>query len=131
MASALYSSLTNPCYNRYMWRIWKHKLFSMAFPIAALVLLVLLASLQYYWVGQVSVGERERMRASLRVGATRFSEDFDRELARIYLSLQMDAATMRDQAWKDYARRYNHWFATAPYPRLVGDVYLVQIYENG
>jgi signal transduction histidine kinase len=103
----------------------------MAFPIAALVLLVLLASLQYYWVGQVSVGERERMRASLRVGATRFSEDFDRELARIYLSLQMDAATMRDQAWKDYARRYNHWFATAPYPRLVGDVYLVQIYENG
>ncbi len=103
----------------------------MAFPIAALVLLVLLASLQYYWVGQVSVGERERMRASLRVGATRFSEDFDRELARIYLSLQMDAATMRDQSWKEYARRYNHWFETAPYPRLVGDVYLVQIYESG
>ncbi|MFL5801122.1 MAG: sensor histidine kinase [Roseiflexaceae bacterium] len=103
----------------------------MAIPIAALLLLVLLASLQYYWVGQVSVGELERMRASLRAGATRFSEDFDRELARIYLSLQMDAATMRDQSWKDYARRYDHWFATAPYPRLVGDVYLVQIYENG
>src|SRR5262245_39300864 len=114
-----------------MLRIRKHKIFSMAIPVAALLLLVLLASLQYYWVGQISVGELERMRASLRSGATRFSEDFDRELARIYLTLQMDAATMRDQSWKDYARRYDNWFATAPYPRLVGDVYLVQIYENG
>jgi signal transduction histidine kinase len=103
----------------------------MAIPIAALLLLLLLATLQYYWVGQVSVGELERMRASLRAGATRFSEDFDRELARIYLSLQMDAPTMRDQSWKDYARRYDHWLATAPYPRLVGDVYLVQVYESG
>src|SRR5262245_6894360 len=114
-----------------MLRIWKHKLFSMAIPIAALLLLVLLASLQYYWVGQLSADERERMRTNLRTGATRFSEDFNRELARIYLSLQMDAATMRDQAWKDYARRYDNWFATAPYPRLVRDVYLVQVYENG
>src|SRR5262249_51270469 len=130
-AATLYSTLTIPCYNSVMLRIWKHKLFSMAIPIAALLLLVLLASLQYYWMGQISADERERMRTSLRVGATRFSEDFNRELARIYLSLQMDAATMRDQAWKDYARRYDNWFATAPYPRLVGDVYLVQVYENG
>jgi signal transduction histidine kinase len=103
----------------------------MALLVAALLLLLLLASLQYYWVGQVSVGERERAQASLRAGATRFSDDFDRELARIYLSLQMDAATLRDQAWEDYTRRYDHWFAKAPYPRLVSDIYLVEMYENG
>ncbi|HET9222726.1 MAG TPA: hypothetical protein VFO07_09490, partial [Roseiflexaceae bacterium] len=114
-----------------MIRKWKTKLASMAFLVAALLLLLLLASLQYYWVGQVSVGERERAQASLRAGATRFSDDFDRELARIYLSLQMDAATLRDQGWEDYSRHYDHWFAKAPYPRLVGDVYLVEIYESG
>ena len=114
-----------------MLRKWKHKLSSIGLIGAALSLLLLLASLQYYWVGQVSAGERERMRASLLTGATRFSEDFDRELARIYLNLQLDAATVRDQAWKNYARRYEHWFANAPYPRLVGDIYLVEVYESG
>jgi signal transduction histidine kinase len=103
----------------------------MVLLIAALLLLLLLASLQYYWVGQVSAGERERAQAGLRAGATRFSDDFDRELARIYLSLQMDAATLRDQDWKEYALRYDHWFEKAPYPRLVGDIYLVEIYESG
>ncbi|HEX5691474.1 MAG TPA: histidine kinase dimerization/phospho-acceptor domain-containing protein, partial [Roseiflexaceae bacterium] len=114
-----------------MLRTWKHKLSTFGLISAALILLLLLASLQYYWVGQVSAGERERMRASLVTGATRFSEDFDRELARIYLNLQMDAATVRDQAWQNYARRYEHWFASAPYPRLVGEIYLVEVYENG
>jgi signal transduction histidine kinase len=114
-----------------MIRLWKDKFSSMPILVAVLLALLLLASLQYYWVGQVSEGERERMRASLRAGATRFSEDFDHELARAYLSFQMDAATLRDQAWKDYARRSEHWFSTAPYPRLVGDVYLVEVYESG
>src|SRR5262245_8354708 len=103
----IYSSQTDPCYNRVMMRKWKTRLASMALLIAALLLLLLLASLQYYWVGQVSVGERERAQASLRAGATRFSDDFDRELARIYLSLQMDAATLREQAWDEYAARYD------------------------
>jgi signal transduction histidine kinase len=114
-----------------MLRKWKHKLSSVGLIGAALILLLSLASLQYYWVGQVSAGERERMRASLLTGATRFSEDFDRELARIYLNLQMDAATVRDQAWKKYAQRYERWFASAPYPRLIGDIYLVEVYESG
>lgn len=98
---------------------------------ALIALLLLLGLLQYYWVDQISEGERARMHTSMRTSATRFSEDFDRELARIYLSLQMDASTMRDQNWKDYAERYQRWFALSPYPRLVDQVYLVQVYANG
>jgi len=66
---------------------------------AALVALIALAVLQYHWVGQVSAGERERRQANLTLGAARLGEDFDRELARAYLALQMDAATLRDKAW--------------------------------
>ena len=40
-------------------------------------------------------------------------------------------ATLRDQQWKEYARRYDHWFASAPYPRLVGDIFLVEVYAAG
>ena len=86
-------------------RLWKHKRFSaLILPIAFLALL-LLAALQSRWVAQVSAGERERMQANLRVGATRFSEDFDRELARAYLTFQMDAATVADRAWDRFSRR--------------------------
>jgi len=44
-----------------------------------LVLLPLLAVLQYRWLGEVSAGERERMQANLRTSADRFCADFDRE----------------------------------------------------
>ncbi len=94
---------------------------------ASLVLLLaLFATLQYRWLGQVSRAERERMQESLSAGATQFSRDFDRELARAYLSLQMDAADLRDNRWDDYSKRYDRWFQTAPYPRLVKGVFVVE-----
>jgi two-component system, OmpR family, sensor histidine kinase SenX3 len=99
--------------------------------LAALVALVLLATLQYYWVGRVSAAERERTQATLRAGAARFGEDFDRELARMYLSFQMDAETLRDHDWERYAGRYDHWTNTAPYAGLVDAVYLVELRDRG
>jgi|GEM_PF-145091 len=110
---------------------WKHQRFSVLILATALLALILLATLQYYWLGQVSVGERERLQASLQVGATRFAEEFDRELARIYLSFQIDAATMANRSWSRYAERYERWFASAPYPQLVDDVFLVQVSQLG
>lgn len=99
--------------------------------VATLVALTLLATLQYHWVGQVSAGERERRQASLALSARRMGEDFDRELARAYLGLQMDAATLRDADWERFAARYDHWRATAPYPGLVHNVYLVEVNQGG
>ncbi|MBX0329956.1 HAMP domain-containing histidine kinase [Oscillochloris sp. ZM17-4] len=98
---------------------------------AALLALLILAAMQYYWVGQVSAGELERRQASLELSAQRMSEDFNRELARAYLSLQMDAATLRDQDWARYATRYDSWRATAPYAGMVKDIYLVEVNQIG
>lgn len=96
-----------------------------------MVALIALAGLQYYWADQVSAGERERRQANLSLAAARLGEDFDRELARAYLALQMDAATLRDKNWDRYARRLDRWEETAPYPGLVKDVYLVQVNHLG
>jgi len=99
--------------------------------IAAILALGLLATLQYYWVDQVSAGERERRQASLNLGASRLSEDFNRELARAYLTFQIDAATLRDRDWSRFAGRYERWQASAPYPGLVNDLYIVEVSQIG
>jgi hypothetical protein len=98
---------------------------------AALLALLLLATLQYSWVGQLSAGDLERRQANLALAAARLGEDFDRELARAYLALQMDAATLRDNDWDRYARRIDRWEETAPYPGLVQSIYLTQVSQIG
>lgn len=118
-------------YNLCMSRYLRLPTPSVALLAAAIVAIVGLATLQYYWVGQVSAGERTRMQASLQFSAQRFGEDFDRELARAYLSLQMDAATLRDREWGRYAQRVDDWRSSAPYPGLVGTIYLVEVNQIG
>jgi signal transduction histidine kinase len=98
---------------------------------ALLALLPLLAALQYRWLGQVSASERERMQMNLRTAAMRFSHDFDRELTRAYRLFQMDASAWREQSWEELAQCYDRWMTTAPYPRLVSDVFIVVQEEGG
>jgi len=98
----------------------------MMFAITALlVLLAILATLQYRWIGQVSQVEQERLQESLRLDATQFGRDFDREIMRAYLSLGMDEKTFREGSWKAYAETYEKWMQLAPYPRLAKDILLV------
>ena len=47
------------------------------------------------------------------------------ELARAYVSLQLDATTVRQRAWAGYADRYAFWRAASNEPTLVTDVFLV------
>lgn len=112
-------------------RSWKQQRGTIVAVGVALPALLALTILQYHWVTQVSIGERERMQAGMEVGAARLRDDVNRELARVYLSFQIRADTVAARAWDKYARRYNHWNATAPYPRLVKDVYLVEINQRG
>src|SRR5438045_4428800 len=93
---------------------------------ARIALLPRLAVLQFRWLGEVSQAERDRMQASLKTAVSNFSQDFDRELTRAYLSFQMDSRTERERDWQDYARRYDQWMQAAPYPQLVSGVYLAE-----
>src|SRR5438270_14046438 len=95
--------------------------------VAALIaLLPVRAVLQFRWLGEVSQAERERMQASLKTAVANFTQEFDRELTRAYMTLQMEARTLRDHDWQTYARRYDHWVQTVPFPQLVSGVYLVE-----
>ena len=101
-------------------------------PISILVGIVVLlvpalAWMQYQWLGQLSEAERERMQRTLRTAATQFANDFDTELSRTLISLQVNGATLRDQNWQAYAQSYSQWAAATTDPRLVRDVWLVDV----
>src|SRR5829696_3571014 len=84
-----------------------------------------LAWMQYQWLGQLSTAERERMQRTLRTAAAQFATEFDSELSRTLVSLQVDGATIRDQNQTAYAQRYSVWANSVSEPRLVRDVWLV------
>jgi signal transduction histidine kinase len=91
---------------------------------ALLVLLPALAVLQYRWVGQVSTAERERMQRNLRTAAGQFRENFDLEIVRAVLSLQVGPATALEGASERYTDRYETWLNTSAHPQVVAAVLL-------
>jgi signal transduction histidine kinase len=91
-----------------------------------LVLLALLATLQYRWLGEVSDAERERMRASLRARASEFTQEFDGELTRTYLAFHVGSEQLDDDAAAALADAYARWQSTARIPALVRAVYLAE-----
>jgi len=110
---------------------WTNKRFVLAVLSTVVLALIVLAGLQFHWVAQVSAGELARMQAHLRIGAARVQEDFDRELARAYLSFQIGSDTVAERDWERYARRFRHWSTNASYPQIVEDVYLVEVNQLG
>ena len=98
---------------------------------AMAVLLPLLAALQYYWLGQVSEAATERMQISLRASATRFRQDFNREFIRAYVNFQMDSLAPPQDIERYQLERFERWNQTAPYARLISEVFVVNYDEQG
>ena len=91
---------------------------------AMLVLLPVLAALQFRWLGQLSDAERERLQRNLRATTGEFTHTIDLEVARALVGLQVDGATLQEGAWDRYAERYAAWQAATAYPALVAGVWL-------
>jgi signal transduction histidine kinase len=89
-----------------------------------LILLPLLAVLQYRWIGEVSAAERDRLESSLRLASDHFASDFDSELARLSSNFQF-----RDgfpESGEPVVERYQNWSETSGYPRLIRNIYLLK-----
>jgi signal transduction histidine kinase len=90
-----------------------------------LILLVALATLQYRWIGRVSAAEHQRLRESLLVDGTRFTEDVDRELTRAFLYFHPEPST-DEEGIQHAIRQLDRWRAEAPWPDLVQDLLVVR-----
>ena len=103
----------------------------LAIPVILVILLAVLASLQYIWSGEVSAMERHRMRSSLNAAGGHFSEDFDREVTRAFLMFHPASGQTDDARLQRVVDQYDRWMAEAPYPRLVRDVFLIRKIADG
>jgi signal transduction histidine kinase len=105
-------------------RLLKQKPSLMLLLVAALLaLLPLLAVLQYHWLGEVSRGERERMRQNLTTSAAQFCQEFDRELTALFQHFQTRSDEFEAFGEANLAGRFKSWQATAAHPQLVKEIY--------
>ena len=92
---------------------------------SALLLLPLMAVLQYRWIGQVSDAERERQERTLKAATSQVAQDLDLELFRVLVGLQVDGDSLKNETWEEYADRALAWRAATAVPAFVREVLLV------
>lgn len=96
--------------------------------LAVLVLLGILATLQYRWTGELGEAEQARLQAAARSRAEGMARDLDGELARLHRQLGLRGDAIGDADW---ARRWEAWRREARWPALAEDVYRLRPGEAG
>jgi signal transduction histidine kinase len=94
---------------------------SLAAAAVLAILLVVLASLQYRWLGQVARAEGERARARLSTAASGFAADFDREVGHVAACLGSSPAS--DEPVNERVARRHDCLARSGVQPLVADLY--------
>jgi len=64
--------------------------FSLAVVGILILLLAVLATLQYRWIAQLSEAERTRLEANLHQATEGFCKDFDHEVARAFVIFNLE-----------------------------------------
>jgi len=104
----------------------KHSWFSILTVVSLLGLLVLLAALQYHWLGKISDGEREQLQKRLQTDTERFAEDFNREMQTAFYTFKLDSDVWREKDWNLFAERFDLWRSKTNYSNLIKDFYFIQ-----
>ncbi len=99
--------------------------------VAIVLLLPALAWLQYSWLDQIAVADRERRERTVRTSATQLAQEFDLELGKAFFALQVDHGPLGDQGAVAYAARYASWSSAATNPRMVQAVYRASAPPDG
>ncbi|MEO8073754.1 MAG: hypothetical protein ABI686_11005, partial [Acidobacteriota bacterium] len=108
-------------------KFWKEKnLFPVLSVVFLLGLLVLLAGLQYKWLGQISDAEREHLQSRLQDDTKRFAEDFNREIQSVYFDFQINAEDFKNQNWNNFNKSLISWHNQTQFPELIKDFYFVK-----
>ena len=93
--------------------------------VCALVgILLVLAVLQYQWIGQFSSAERERMQERLRVTVSQFQQQFNEPLFRMAASFQMEPPSVRERDWNRFIDLYKDWTEHETHAGLLADLYV-------
>ena len=101
------------------------------FMALLVVLVCVLAVLQYRWIGELSVNEKKQLQYDLQAAANKLSSSFNAELNTAAEALQPSEQQVQEMGpRKAYESRYREWHASAAHPRLFRRVAMVGE-ENG
>jgi len=83
------------------------------------VLVCVLAVLQYNWIGEISVNEQKQRQYDLQTAANKLSNAFNAELNAAAEALQPSDQQVQEMGrQKAYESRYSEWRASAQHPRI-------------
>ena len=88
------------------------------------LLLILVAMLQYRWTTQISEAAELRIGTRLESLMMDWHLDFYRELSDICNAMWAGPDTGAGDDWRAYMRRYAEWKQVVPHPDLVKDVFI-------
>ena len=94
------------------------------------MLLGVLGTLQYRWLGEVSNAERERLRTTLRTRAADFSRDFDREITRTYMAFHADPELFSGRAASALADAYARAQSESAIGGIIQAVYFLEVIDG-
>lgn len=89
------------------------------------VLLVVLAVLQYRWLGDVSTAERDRMRANLQTRANDFAQAFDSQITRVFTTFHVDPERLDADPAATLGESYGRLPVNLAPPGLVKGIFIV------
>jgi signal transduction histidine kinase len=96
--------------------------------VLLVIALLTLAGLQYHWIGQISVAERQQLESSVRNSSGRFAGDFNLEIRSLTSALDFRGYEPGEAA---IVARYRGWAENSGYPELVRKLYLVRSAPTG
>ena len=91
---------------------------------ALLIVISVLAVVQYRWINQVAEAQRQRAQASLTANLSNVERDFDMEITRAFVAFELPFANV------DCKERYEEWRRQAPYPNLIRGIYTMEAGQN-
>jgi signal transduction histidine kinase len=101
-------------------RLGRQALLSWGFVSALFLLCGILGFLQYQWIGEVSLAERDRLGKSLQATLGGLSQDFDAEIAAAYRALTPTGFEIETDSIEDsLGARYKQWSQTARHAGMI------------
>jgi signal transduction histidine kinase len=102
-----------------------------ALPAALVVLLVVLADVQYRWVAELSENERRRMESTLEATLAVMARQLEQEVSSAVAAVQIDPAALQEGEASGAAAAWRRWSATAAAPELIARVDVVRRSDDG
>ena len=91
--------------------------------VLLVIALLTLAGLQFHWIGQISVAERQQLEASVRDSSLRFAADFNQEIRSLTNVLDFRGY---EPSPASIAARYRGWAENSVYPELFRKLYVIR-----